>query len=258
MNLFLPFHPRASSNIKRFQNCDRDRRRQRKSVAFSFVVVSVLWTSLYITRYRVLAHDMKRCTQMHSTSTNYNDLRKRKRSFNRSWKCLRGGANRFVNDDGNEYNYEDNTDENNIVGNGSYNNPYGANIANKNSKGQKKHSPVVYQYFGKSRSRGGPRFLGKFGSEHSNTDDATLNFILLGPNVDHWKTVGQTLASRGFNVMACERMVENHNNGGGNAAYVDATMYDDAPELVLEILGTYNALQVLRMQTTLCNEFTLF
>ena len=248
MNLFLPFHPRASSNIKRFQNCYRHRCGRRKSVAISFVVVSVLWTSLYITRYRVLAHDVKRCTQMHSTSPNYNDRGKRKRSYNRSWKCLRGGANRFVNDDGNEYNYEDNTDENNIVGNGSYNNPYGANIANKNSKGQKKHSPVVYQYFGKSRSRGGPRFLGKFGSEHSNTDDATLNFILLGPNVDHWKTVGQTLASRGFNVMACERMVENHNNGGGNAAYVDATMYDDAPELVLEILGTYNALQVLRMQ----------
>lgn len=51
-------------------------------------------------------------------------------------------------------------------------------------------SPVVYQYFGRSRSR-------------VHTADS-IPFILLGPTVDHWKIVGQTLASRGFSVMACE------------------------------------------------------
>lgn len=56
------------------------------------------------------------------------------------------------------------------------------------------HSPVVYQYFGRSRSR-------------VHTADS-IPFILLGPTVDHWKTVGQTLASRGFSVMACEIVEE--------------------------------------------------
>lgn len=84
----------------------------------------------------------------------------------------------------------------------------------------RKHSPVVYQYFGRSRSRG--------------MDDAPVNFILLGPNVDHWKTVGQTLASRGFNVMACERMAEKKTKSRRRGGEPD---YEDAPDLVLEILG---------------------
>lgn len=51
-------------------------------------------------------------------------------------------------------------------------------------------APITYQYFGRSRSR-------------VHTADS-IPFILLGPTVDHWKVVGQTLASRGFSVMACE------------------------------------------------------
>eukprot|EP00533_Pseudo-nitzschia_delicatissima_P003749 CAMPEP_0116090934 /NCGR_PEP_ID=MMETSP0327-20121206/7234_1 /TAXON_ID=44447 /ORGANISM="Pseudo-nitzschia delicatissima, Strain B596" /LENGTH=467 /DNA_ID=CAMNT_0003582247 /DNA_START=273 /DNA_END=1677 /DNA_ORIENTATION=- len=117
--------------------------------------------------------------------------------------CLRiqrGGANRFVNDDDNQRHnvYERRHTQ-----------------LQEGSKSLRKHSPVVYQYFGRSRSRGG----------QSQGDDSPVNFILLGPNVDHWKTVGQTLASRGFNVMACERMVENKKAN-----------YEDAPDLVLEIL----------------------
>ncbi|MGK3756581.1 MAG: hypothetical protein ACI8RD_008895 [Bacillariaceae sp.] len=101
----------------------------------------------------------------------------------------------------------------------------------RNVQHHKNHSPVVYQYFGKSRSRGH-----QYPSSRA-TDDAQLNFILLGPNVDHWKAVGQILASRGFNVMVCERMIPDENDGedSNNEA---ATKFDDAPELVLEILGT--------------------
>jgi hypothetical protein len=54
--------------------------------------------------------------------------------------------------------------------------------------------PVIYRYFGGSRAR--------FRSCDS------IPFILLGPSVDHWKTAGQTLSSRGFSVMACERVNE--------------------------------------------------
>lgn len=52
---------------------------------------------------------------------------------------------------------------------------------------QSKH-PVMYRYFAKSRSR------------LRNQD--SIPFIFLGPSVDHWKIVGQNLASRGFSVMA--------------------------------------------------------
>mmetsp|Transcript_25783 Transcript_25783/g.28944 ORF Transcript_25783/g.28944 Transcript_25783/m.28944 type:complete len:591 (-) Transcript_25783:132-1904(-) len=90
----------------------------------------------------------------------------------------------------------------------------------RNVKRHKNHSPVVYQYFGKSRNR-----------PSSQADDAPLNFILLGPNVDHWKAVGQILSSRGFNVMACERMIADNDEH-----FEAATKFEDAPELVLEIL----------------------
>lgn len=55
-----------------------------------------------------------------------------------------------------------------------------------NSNGDE-HS-VQYRYFGKSRSR------------LRNHD--SIPFILLGPSVDDWRTVGQNLAARGFSVMA--------------------------------------------------------
>ena len=54
--------------------------------------------------------------------------------------------------------------------------------------------PIIYRYFGGSRAR--------FRSCDS------IPFILLGPSVDHWKSAGQTLSSRGFSVMACERVNE--------------------------------------------------
>jgi len=72
-------------------------------------------------------------------------------------------------------------------------------LPHENHEEQLAHSPVVYQYFGRSRSR-------------VHTADS-IPFILLGPTVDHWKTVGHTLASRGFSVMACE-IVQDRENAG--------------------------------------------
>jgi hypothetical protein len=101
---------------------------------------------------------------------------------------------------------------------------------NRIPQGQRKHSPVVYQYFARSDRRGPP-----------SPDE--LNFILLGPNVDHWKSVGQILASRGFNVMACERVEEEHTEEtiqGARERNGEATSIDsDAPHLVLEVAGEF-------------------
>ena len=80
---------------------------------------------------------------------------------------------------------------------------------------QLSHSPVVYQYYGRSRIRGNP-------------SDA-VHFILLGPNVDHWKAVGQTLASRGFNTIACERLEKGNLGAKGDKS-------DDTPNLVLDLM----------------------
>jgi hypothetical protein len=77
------------------------------------------------------------------------------------------------------------------------------------------HSPVVYQFYGRSRARGNP--------------SDSVHFILLGPNVDHWKVIGQLLASKGFNVMACERLDKEETGRGADCS-------KDAPNLVLEIL----------------------
>ena len=143
--------------------------------------------------------------------------------------------------DDDEYNSNDN--EVTVRSSGTYDKINGIRQGNNNKrndiKGQNNHSPVVYQYFGRSRSRGG-------GQSYQSSSQA-VNFILLGPNVDHWKSVGQTLASRGFNIMACEQMVVGDGDGGGNDKdYEAATKYEDAPELVLEILGKYCSIRAMR------------
>ena len=77
------------------------------------------------------------------------------------------------------------------------------------------HSPVVYRYYGRNRSRG---------------KGASIPFILLGPNVDHWREVGQILAARGFSVLACERVDYDKDHP------IRLDTSDDGPNLVLEIL----------------------
>jgi len=67
----------------------------------------------------------------------------------------------------------------------------------------KRGNPVVYRYFGRSRAR--------------SVKSESIPFIFLGPRVDHWKLVGRILASRGFNVMACEQVLTE--GGRRNSAY---------------------------------------
>lgn len=85
------------------------------------------------------------------------------------------------------------------------------------------NNPVVYRYFGRSRAR-------------SHRSDS-IPFILLGPSVDHWKDAGQILASRGFNVMACERVSDKNGSEKKSSQHDTALPHDGAGEnLVLAIL----------------------
>lgn len=59
-------------------------------------------------------------------------------------------------------------------------------------------NPLIYRYWNRSRAR-------------SSRSDS-IPFLILGPRVDHWKIVGRILASRGFNVMTCERSKEQQKN----------------------------------------------
>jgi hypothetical protein len=49
-------------------------------------------------------------------------------------------------------------------------------------------TPIVYRYYPRQKSR--------------TVAAGSIPFVLLGPNVDHWKVVGQQLSARGFNVIA--------------------------------------------------------
>jgi len=74
------------------------------------------------------------------------------------------------------------------------------------------HSPVIYRYYGKSRSR--------------TRASGSIPFILLGPDVDHWRTTGEHLAARGFSVIACERdplEPSDDDNNGREGAVPDET-----------------------------------
>jgi hypothetical protein len=100
------------------------------------------------------------------------------------------------------------------------------------------HSPVIYQYF---TARGSPSHRGH--PIHQPRPSSQLNFLFFGPNVDHWKTVGPILASRGFNVMACERVEEDHDEPsviqGARQDGHGEDRSEDAPNLILQIMGTW-------------------
>ncbi|KAG7341309.1 hypothetical protein IV203_023260 [Nitzschia inconspicua] len=119
--------------------------------------------------------------------------------------------------------------------------PSARRISSANSRRQQAynmggyHSPVLYQYFaarGSTNHRGNPM--------HQPQQSSQLNFIILGPNVDHWKAVGPILASRGFNVMVCERVEEEHDEDPIQGARRDVgnDHLEDAPNLVLQIMDS--------------------
>lgn len=53
--------------------------------------------------------------------------------------------------------------------------------------------PVIYRYFGRSKTR--------------SLRYESPPYIILCPNVDHFKVIGEKLSSRGFNTMICQRVI---------------------------------------------------
>jgi len=98
--------------------------------------------------------------------------------------------------------------------------------ANKNEVDQvnleTEGNPVIYRYFGRSRAR--------------SVKAESIPFLVLGPKVDEWKPVGRILASKGFNVMTCEQILNENNNG--NSRY-----YSGAGDAVDEDLSTVDEYQ---------------
>lgn len=88
---------------------------------------------------------------------------------------------------------------------------------------QSQSRPIVYQFFGKSLRR-------------SRQSDA-VPFVVLCPSVDHWRGVGRILSSRGFNVMACQRITEERDAKMGAENEADSAVHKgDGEALVLRIL----------------------
>jgi hypothetical protein len=91
------------------------------------------------------------------------------------------------------------------------------------SQTDSKQHPVHYRYFSKSRSR------------LRNRD--SIPFILLGPSVDHWKLVGQNLASRGFSVMAVSlEDYDNHPNDPSSSDMHHKLKHEPVVEAILDAL----------------------
>mmetsp|Transcript_3355 Transcript_3355/g.4883 ORF Transcript_3355/g.4883 Transcript_3355/m.4883 type:complete len:603 (+) Transcript_3355:247-2055(+) len=109
---------------------------------------------------------------------------------------------------------------------------------------QAKGIPVVYRYFGRSRAR--------------SVRSDSIPFIVIGPSVDHWKLVGRILASRGFNVMAIERVkkeAEDEASKGGKGRKKVSS--DDAHALVEGEALVSTILNVLKWQRAIlvgCDE----
>jgi len=78
------------------------------------------------------------------------------------------------------------------------------NSINPSTANTRGGNPLVYRYWNRNRVRRRAR---------GRASDASIPFLILGPRVDHWKLVGKILASRGFNVMACERSKEQQEKG---------------------------------------------
>ena len=95
------------------------------------------------------------------------------------------------------------------------------------SESTKERSPIVYRYYGRSRSR--PR-------GHS---DNCIPFLIFGPNaVDHWKMVGQILSSRGFSVMACERLIDESSDSDKQQSKDSNHTQREGVNLVVDIMDT--------------------
>jgi len=97
--------------------------------------------------------------------------------------------------------------------------------------------PILYRYYGKSRSR-------------TQSGGGSLPVILIGPNIDHLKVVGQELAAKGFTVIACERLREDESGHHDRESqqphpvkHDDHDDDDDDKSAVLLVSGLLDALR---------------
>jgi len=98
--------------------------------------------------------------------------------------------------------------------------PHGVLGGDEDQGGPTLQSPLVYRYYGRSRAR-----------THT---AGSIPFILLGPNVDHWKITGQELATRGFSVIACERVSPKEDEDAIETQYASAEK--DGAVLIVELM----------------------
>jgi len=87
------------------------------------------------------------------------------------------------------------------------------------------HSPVRYKYYGRRRAH-----------------RSSIPFILLGPNVDHWKTTSQQLAARGFSVIVCE-LADDEEEEDKDKERISNNVHGDDDEGCNIILGLLEALR---------------
>ena len=112
-------------------------------------------------------------------------------------------------------------------------------LAHKNNLPPRSQAPIplAYRYYRqltyRQRSSGGP----------------VIPFILLGPNVDHWKASAQELAAAGFSAIACEPVKDKENNGDPDSRrrrrssnVVDATRYTNDDDEMETIQKSANAI----------------
>jgi hypothetical protein len=92
-------------------------------------------------------------------------------------------------------------------------------------------TPFVYRYYPRHQSR--------------TITAGSIPFVLLGPNVDHWKLVAQQLSSRGFNVIAVgpkdeittsSRSTQHNINVDVDRSRSAIDRYLEGPTLVLQLL----------------------
>jgi hypothetical protein len=111
--------------------------------------------------------------------------------------------------------------------------------------------PVNYQYFARKHGHYRHSTLHQQQQQQQQQSLDSIHFIILGPNLDHWKDVGPILASRGFNIMVCEHVDDDDEEEGDEENGHDQPSGDDhhqhhrrhhlqhdATELILQIMGT--------------------
>jgi pimeloyl-ACP methyl ester carboxylesterase len=100
--------------------------------------------------------------------------------------------------------------------------------------------PLVYRYYGRNRAR-------------THTAGGSIPFLILGPNVDHWKVISQQLAAKGFSVMACERVKEDDSTPTSLQCTLSPTTSTSAARATRTLVTLLDALRWKRVVLVACD-----